>query len=90
MDMPALPPEVAAYKRTATFTESTVPAGLLRDHRTKAGVWGRIVVEAGELAYVVGAHTFRLGPGVDGIVAPQVTHHVAPVGSVRFHVVFLR
>lgn len=38
-----LPP----YKRTPTFDEHTIPAGLRRDHRTRAGVWGRIVVEAG-------------------------------------------
>src|ERR1043165_2064819 len=33
--MPELPAGSAAYKRTATFTEETVPIGLLRDHRTK-------------------------------------------------------
>ena len=34
--------------------------------------------------------TFDLAPGTDGIVLPEVPHHVVPVGAVRFHVEFLR
>ena len=45
--MPEAPVGVGEYKRTATFTQSSVPIGLLRDHRTKPGVWARIVIEAG-------------------------------------------
>jgi tellurite resistance-related uncharacterized protein len=41
------------YKRTATFTETTIPAGLLGDHSTKEGTWGLIRLEEGALRYVV-------------------------------------
>ena len=49
--MKALPANVFPYKRTPEFTESTVPAGLLRSHDTKDGVWGKIVVLEGTLLY---------------------------------------
>jgi tellurite methyltransferase len=87
-----MPDDAAVYKRTDDFTETTVPAGLRRDHATKAGVWGRIVVSEGRLRYEVpsSSHTFDLAPGTDGIVLPAVLHHVVPIGAVRFHVEVLR
>ena len=90
--MPALPAGARPYKRTATFTEATVPAGLLRDHRTKEGTWARIVIEAGQLEYALESSpcTFLLTPQCPGVVVPTVPHHVKPIGPVRFHVEFLR
>jgi tellurite resistance-related uncharacterized protein len=32
------------YKTTPVFDENTLPGGLRKDHRTKAGVWGIIRV----------------------------------------------
>lgn len=77
-------------RRTPTFTQDTVPAGLLRDHTTKPDVWGRIVVEQGELEYHVDGRGWRLVPGVVGGVPPGVPHAVRPVGDVSFYVEFLR
>ena len=90
-EMPALPPDARSYKRTATFDENTVPAGLLRDHRTKTGAWARIVVEAGALEYQIEppARLFVLAPGSPGIAPPTVRHVVRPLGQVRFYVEFL-
>jgi tellurite resistance-related uncharacterized protein len=48
-NMPALPRGLISYKRSATFSEDNVPAGLLRDHGTKEGVWAVIVLETGTL-----------------------------------------
>jgi tellurite resistance-related uncharacterized protein len=84
---------VVAYRRTAEFTEATVPAALLRRHTTKAGVWGRIHVLEGALRYrilepVVEEH--ELSPGRVGVVEPEVPHEVEPQGSVRFYVEFLQ
>jgi tellurite resistance-related uncharacterized protein len=86
--MMELPPGVVEYRRTPTFTEHTVPAGLLKSHTTKAGVWGRIVVEEGALWLRVDGETLRLVPGVVGIALPEQEHEVAPDGAVRFHVEF--
>ena len=87
-----LPEGVTAYKRTPVFTQDTVPAGLLRDHTTAAGVWGVIRVLSGRLRYVVPSAGFEadLTPGRDGIVEPEVAHHVTPIGTVEFYVEFWR
>lgn len=91
-----LPPDLEPYKRTAAFTESTVPAGLLADHSTKEGVWGLIHVEEGKLRYLVTdprrAPTDEvLTPDTaPGLIEPTILHRVEPLGTVKFHVEFLR
>ena len=91
-----LPHGLTAYRRTADFTEATVPAALLADHRTKDGSWGLIVVEAGALTYRVTdprrapAETLLTPRTAPGVIEPTILHHVAPQGKVRFHVQFWR
>lgn len=90
--MPVLPSHVSSY-RSVTFTEETVPAGLLRAHTTKAGVWARIVVTEGRLRFRIReglGGVFLLEPGRDGVAGPEVPHEVAPVGEVAFRVEFCR
>jgi len=89
-DRIVMPPGAAEYRRTATFTEETLPSALRADHRTKAGTWARIVVESGELDYHVRGRVHHLVPGRPGLVEPEVPHHVTPVGAVRVHVEFYR
>ena len=91
-----LPAGLKAYKRTATFSEDTIPPGLLSDHATKDGTWGLIHVEAGALRYAITDP--RRPPSVQiltpegrpGVVEPTILHRVEPAGPVRFHVEFLR
>lgn len=87
-----LPDDAVVYKRTADFTDATIPAALRADHTTKPGVWGRIVVSEGRLRYVVDPlrRALELGPDAPGVVLPEVPHRVEPLGPVRFHVEFLR
>jgi tellurite resistance-related uncharacterized protein len=88
-----LPADFTRYGQTETFTEDSIPAGLLKDHTTKAGVWARIVVHDGRLRYDVDrldAHFELTAHDPPGIVVPEVPHHVAPLGPVRFHVEFYR
>lgn len=89
--MPVLPGDVRVYKRTAEFTEHTIPLGLRRDHSTKPGVWARIVVMEGSLEYSFGEprRRFTLDREHVGIVRPELPHQVEPLGAVRFHVEFL-
>jgi tellurite methyltransferase len=89
-DRIAMPPGAAEYKRTAAFTEETLPAALRADHQTKAATWARIVVESGELDYHVRGRVHHLVPGLPGLVEPEVPHHVTPIGAVRVHVEFYR
>jgi tellurite resistance-related uncharacterized protein len=91
--MAPLPEGVAPYRKTPVFTETTIPAGLLRSHSTAPGVWGLIHVLEGRLHYrVIASGTERiLEPGTPpGVVEPTVLHEVAPLGPVRFYVEFHR
>lgn len=91
--MKDLPANVSAYKRTDTFSEKTVPAGLLKSHSTKAGVWGKIVILEGELRYRIlepAIEDHVLTPEHFGVVEPKVLHEVMPLGKVSFYVEFLK
>lgn len=88
-----LPAGHVAYRRTAEFTESTVPSALLSRHGTKPGVWARIHVLEGVLLYRLlepYEEEQRLEAGAVGIVLPGVEHEVRPLGQVRFFVEFHR
>ncbi|MEM7406265.1 MAG: DUF3565 domain-containing protein [Pseudomonadota bacterium] len=88
-----LPEGLVSYRRTPEFNATTVPLGLLRDHATKTGVWGRIVVSCGIIRYVVTApfaHQQDVVPGQPGIIAPEALHRVALSEDAEFHVEFLR
>ena len=91
-DNQELPANFVAYKRTAEFTETTVPNALRKDHSTKAGVWAKINVLEGKLRYRVPALKvdMELFPGKLGIVVPEVLHNVEPLSTVRFFVEFYR
>jgi tellurite methyltransferase len=85
------PHGLVAYKQTPDFTETTTPKGLLKDHSTKAGVWGRIKVKQGLLDYrLITGQTFELDSSTEGIVVPTLMHHVSPRGTALFCVEFYR
>lgn len=91
--MKTLPPDVAPYKQTPEFTESSIPDGLLNEHSTKEGVWGRIVVLEGRLEYTINEperEVIVLDPQTFGVVEPTIKHQVKPLGQVRFYVEFHR
>ena len=87
-----LPPGAASYKRTPEFREDTIPAGLLSEHSTRAGVWGVITLISGTLRYVVPETGLDvlLSPERPGIVQPEQIHFIAPAGPVHFYVEFWR
>jgi tellurite resistance-related uncharacterized protein len=89
--MKPLPADCLPYKRTAVFTESSVPSGLLRAHNTKLGVWGKIVVLEGMLTYRIlepAVEEVQLTPERFGVIEPTVQHEVVPSVGVRFYVEF--
>jgi len=91
--MKALPENIAAYKKTSEFSESSVPKGLLNDHNTKEGVWGKIVILEGKLEYIIQEpehESIVLDTEKYGVVEPTIKHHIKPLGQVRFYVEFYR
>ncbi len=66
--MATLPEGLKPYRRTPTFTEATVPAGLLKAHSITAGSWGRIGVLEGKLIYGI---TDPLRPRSEQVLSPR-------------------
>jgi tellurite resistance-related uncharacterized protein len=92
-DRAEMPEGFVEYKRTPTFDERSIPAGLRAHHTTRAGVWAVIHVERGRLRYCVEAEAgaeFVLDPSRPGVVVSEVPHRVEPDGAVRFFVAFWR
>ncbi len=87
-----IPADFVCYKQTPEFTRDSIPAGLLRDHATAAGIWGRIVVTEGRLRYHVQEPETEtaLTPEQPGTIIPEVRHYIEAPGPVRFYVEFLR
>jgi tellurite resistance-related uncharacterized protein len=91
-----LPDGARPYRRTASFTQDTIPPALLKAHATKDGVWGLIHVESGQLVYRISdprraAASLVLSPeGPPGVIEPTILHEVEPAGPVCFHVAFHR
>lgn len=91
--MKNLPENVNPYKKTATFNQETVPAGLLKAHTTKTGTWGKINIIRGKLLYVIETEpqeSIELSPSKYGVVEPEVPHHVQLLGEVEFFVEFYK
>ena len=92
----ALPADVRTYHRTAEFSETSVPAGLLKSHSTKADTWGLIHVLDGELLLRITDERrqpteIRLQSGSKaGVIEPTILHEVQPLGPMRFYVEFYR
>jgi len=78
------------YKCTPVFDQDTLPAGLRREHRTKAGVWGIIRVLDGRLCYRVLDPISETVLDLDhpGFVLPDQPHSVEPLGAVQMQVEF--
>jgi len=91
--MKELPKDVFAYKKTPDFTQENVPAGLLNEHNTKDGVWGKIVVIEGKLEYIIQepeVEVVVLNLNYYGVVEPTILHRIKPLGAVTFYVEFYR
>ncbi len=78
------------YRSTPIFDETTLPAGLRQEHRTRIGVWGVIRVLEGRLRYRVlyPVSETILDADHPGIVLPDQPHLVEPIGPVRLCIDF--
>lgn len=88
-----LPEGAKSYRRTRSFDEHTVPAGLLGTHRTAPGVWGRLWVEQGRLWLHFDpplSERVDVVPGEPAVIPAALSHRVRLSGPVRFSVEFLR
>lgn len=89
--MKEIPLSTEPYKKTPTFNQKTVPPGLLKTHKTKEGVWGKICILNGKLLYTIEVEpqeTIELSTNKHGVVEPEVPHHLEMIGEVEFFVEF--
>jgi tellurite methyltransferase len=87
-----LPSDLVVVRTAGPFDESTVPAGLQRDHQVPAGSWGLLHVLDGSVEFAMRTEpplNRRLAASDVQAIPPQVTHQVRVVGNVRLQVDFL-
>jgi tellurite methyltransferase len=83
------PPDVVELRRTRTFTQADIPAGLRRRHVLPAGTWARIHVLRGRLRcrfLTEPPRDVHVTPSGPAVLAPGVPHAVEPLGEVAFFV----
>lgn len=78
------------YRSTPIFDETTLPAALRGEHRTKAGVWGMVRVTEGRLrlVYLDPPSETVVTPAASGLILPEQPHFVEPLGPIRMQVDF--
>jgi tellurite resistance protein tehB len=93
--MTQIPENFYRYKQTDIWTNETIPEAILNKHNTKAGVYGKILVLEGALAYTAfkdtkGEVDYKavIKAGSHGVSAPQQWHKVEPIGETKFLVEF--
>lgn len=90
--MKQLPDKVKAYNKSQTYTDRSTPGMMKNEHRTRAGVWAKIVVQKGEVIYMIPSddETHTLTIDNPGIVEPTVFHKIEPQQGARFYLEFYR
>lgn len=79
------------YRSTPIFDETSLPAALRAEHRTRPGAWGVVRVLAGCVRYYLddgSAEQMLLTPSRPGLIKPGQPHHVEPLGPMRMQVEF--
>ena len=81
------------YRSTPVFDQTTLPAGLRGEHRTKTGTWGVIrAIEGAVLLRFLDRQTETIvtivTPEKPGLILPEQPHSVAPIGRMRMQVDF--
>ena len=91
--METLPEHVKSYMKTATFTHESVPKGLLKDHSTKPGVWGKLHVCEGEVVYIIckePEEVISVLTGEFAVIEPGQLHYIQVKPNTSFYVEFFR
>ena len=85
-----IPEGHVAFRRSPEFTQDTIPSALRLAHETTHDTWAIIHVLEGKLRYCIidPPSETVLEPGRPGEIAPEVRHHVEPLGEVRFYLEF--
>lgn len=86
-----LPDGLEHVRTTPVFDQDSVPKGLLQTHRIAEGVWGRLVVHTGSLAFESeddDSDPQHIDAGHEVVIPPQRPHHLTISEPVTFAVEF--
>lgn len=88
---PALPALAVPYRTIGPFEADTIPAGLLRRHDLKPGVWAVLTVVFGTIRFcwddeAGGERELVAGEAI--LVPPRVPHHLERRGPVTLDIAF--
>lgn len=89
----ALPDGAECYKTIGPFLQADIPAGLLREHSLKPGVWGVLTLIEGRLRFVWddGSGVYEdLRAPARIIVPPTVLHHLDELADAVITIEFFR
>lgn len=89
----AIPDGFELARTTDVFDNDTVPGGLLQAHRVAAGIWGRLVVHTGTVAFIFEDEPdtpMNIGAGEAVVIPPARPHHVELDSPATFAVEFHR
>ena len=87
------PEGLERYSETKLFDNTSVPRGLLAEHNTRRGVWGRLELASGALALCFAAPLdarVELDGPAWAAIPPTLLHHLELDTEVRFCVSFWR
>jgi len=86
----ALPDGFFRISSTSSMTEETILPGILKNHETRKGRYGLLVVEVGALQFVWedDGQVLDADPGHPIVIFPEKRHHVKLGGKVRFFIEF--
>ena len=90
-DRAEIPEGLHTLRTAGPFDIDSIPAGLLREHRLGAHIWGVLRIEAGSLRFTMATDPpvdRRLHYGDTQPIPPEVTHAVELTGPVNFTIEF--
>jgi tellurite resistance-related uncharacterized protein len=90
--MQPMPQNLNCYKSTKIFNQDSIPKAILNRHNTQAGVWGKLIVLAGEVIFVDLENNCEITATSERSVniVPEAWHHLKVTGPVELKVEFYK
>ena len=87
-----IPESAKPYNKTDIFTHKNTPGMMMNNHKTRMGVWAKIVVEQGKVQYEIAdtGESVTLTPDNPGIVEPLAVHRIKPEKGAKFYLQYYR
>lgn len=90
-----VPETLETYQEIGPFSGENLPKGLLKDHRLKAGSWGRLTILEGAIRFIwsdgrTDNVTEDLSAGDVLMIPPQALHNLEKTGDFLLKIAFMK